>query len=1054
MEENQHAQGRTLHIVPSQVNRPIVEDIPNEKFMESAFFGRQYSQILSCLDEYVHYYRPNDNRESDKVLINNVFAFVGERGSGKTSCMTSISRLLTSGRLRGFSRYEHLGEAQFTSIDLIDPSYFDESHNIVAFVVATLYKAFREKDRSNEAKDFDRNCRNELIDAFAHTQRSMRCLLGAGGNGQGEYESDDIDSLSSLSSAIDLKDDIHRLVQAYLKFVKKEDGFLVLSIDDIDLNVSEADTMAEQIRKYLVNPKIVILLAAKLDQLATIKNLHYAEKYDSLLKENHIEYATIEEMTSQFLTKFAPHNQRVYMPTDEVYLNIGLEVQGGNGLEKQKDNGLGEQKDNGLEKQEDNGLEVVQGDTRYRDNVTQIVPKLIFNCTRYLFYSTKQTPSYIIPRNLRKLCQLIALLWSMKPHSEGNQAANKDAFKKYLFGTWVQDNLSQDDRQRANSLLTGWRNGQLNKIALDVLQEKYKDWIDSKKKEGTGNLDKGRDDLKKEISKKKEGTGNLDKGRDDLKKEISKKKEGTGNLDKGRDDLKKEISKKKEGTGNLDKGRDDLKKEISKKKEGTGNLDKGRDDLKKEITALFDDRNREYNLSVGDIMSLIVVLEISFESHSDKCFFFFIKTIYSMALYEAYDIITDKQDKGENSSVSSVMEPTDSNQALLYDPFADKKIEDYHKLVGGRFYNYRLNPVLAKETVEKELVSRSDRMIDYETLAKLINETVGNWRTYQNDKSHYNEAQEEELKDKVRLCEFFMLCCIRDINRQNAKSLDHYAENFRRTDSVYYNEAYAGNKWLYFDLGAFYFNITNMERCYKRYNQGENFWNLCKEDDKNEEKISLYAVFRKGAVDYRKVYKNPHAWQSWASIRNAEILLDLNQYLRSKCRSSDGGKQKHLARYFEALSKYEIKTYDRDGEGTKLNINFNFAEEISELLSKDSISSRFDSIYSVVYTQGDNNSMLVNIEKLLIGRFKDKNRTVTVKSYLLKNEGKGISDFKSLVDMAFAQYGPKMTKEEIREAGNRLNELISSRYGDTQSVPENTVQSAEPKSDTGEGETE
>lgn len=954
MEENQHAQGRTLHIVPSQVNRPIVEDIPNEKFMESAFFGRQYSQILSCLDEYVHYYRPNDNRESDKVLINNVFAFVGERGSGKTSCMTSISRLLTSGRLRGFSRYEHLGEAQFTSIDLIDPSYFDESHNIVAFVVATLYKAFREKDRSNEAKDFDRNCRNELIDAFAHTQRSMRCLLGAGGNGQGEYESDDIDSLSSLSSAIDLKDDIHRLVQAYLKFVKKEDGFLVLSIDDIDLNVSEADTMAEQIRKYLVNPKIVILLAAKLDQLATIKNLHYAEKYDSLLKENHIEYATIEEMTSQFLTKFAPHNQRVYMPTDEVYLNIGLEVQGGNGLEKQKDN----------------GLEVVQGDTRYRDNVTQIVPKLIFNCTRYLFYSTKQTPSYIIPRNLRKLCQLIALLWSMKPHSEGNQAANKDAFKKYLFGTWVQDNLSQDDRQRANSLLTGWRNGQLNKIALDVLQEKYKDWVGAKKNEETSNLDKGRDDLKKEI------------------------------------------------------------------------------------TALFDDRNREYNLSVGDIMSLIVVLEISFESHSDKCFFFFIKTIYSMALYEAYDIITDKQDKGENSSVSSVMEPTDSNQALLYDPFADKKIEDYHKLVGGRFYNYRLNPVLAKETVEKELVSRSDRMIDYETLAKLINETVGNWRTYQNDKSHYNEAQEEELKDKVRLCEFFMLCCIRDINRQNAKSLDHYAENFRRTDSVYYNEAYAGNKWLYFDLGAFYFNITNMERCYKRYNQGENFWNLCKEDDKNEEKISLYAVFRKGAVDYRKVYKNPHAWQSWASIRNAEILLDLNQYLRSKCRSSDGGKQKHLARYFEALSKYEIKTYDRDGEGTKLNINFNFAEEISELLSKDSISSRFDSIYSVVYTQGDNNSMLVNIEKLLIGRFKDKNRTVTVKSYLLKNEGKGISDFKSLVDMAFAQYGPKMTKEEIREAGNRLNELISSRYGDTQSVPENTVQSAEPKSDTGEGETE
>lgn len=57
-------------------------------------------------------------------------------------------------------------------------------------------------------------------------------------------------------------------------------------------------------------------------------------------------------MTSQFLTKFAPHDQRVYMPTNEVFLNSGIEV---------------------------------NGERWYGDSVVQVVPELIFNRTRFLF---------------------------------------------------------------------------------------------------------------------------------------------------------------------------------------------------------------------------------------------------------------------------------------------------------------------------------------------------------------------------------------------------------------------------------------------------------------------------------------------------------------------------------------------------------------------------------------------------------------------------------------------------------------------------------------------
>jgi len=86
---DQLTNGRILHITPGRVNLPVVEDIADNKFIESAIFGTQYKQMLSCLNIYVKY-RP---AYTDKRVAfvadspNNVFTFVGERGSGKTSCM-------------------------------------------------------------------------------------------------------------------------------------------------------------------------------------------------------------------------------------------------------------------------------------------------------------------------------------------------------------------------------------------------------------------------------------------------------------------------------------------------------------------------------------------------------------------------------------------------------------------------------------------------------------------------------------------------------------------------------------------------------------------------------------------------------------------------------------------------------------------------------------------------------------------------------------------------------------------------------------------------------
>lgn len=940
--------GKTIKIQIGKVNQPVIEEIKDEGFFDTAVFGSQYSNMLSMLNQFVKYRKTEQNCVKEECA-NNIFAFVGDRGSGKTSCMSSVSTLLMSDNLKNFTTYPDLKDAKFASIDIIDPSYFDETHNIVATMVAKLYKSYQEKTKENHGIccDFDED--RNLTEAFFHAQHSLRCLLDKNTNTSDDF--DDIEKLSELSLAVDLKNDIRKLVDSYLKFVKKEGGFLVLSIDDIDLNLSEADTMAEQIRKYLVSPNIIILFAAKLDQLATIKKLHYSEKYEMLIRTGELHFNAIDQMTSQFLTKFVPHDQRVYMPETEYILESGIEI---------------------------------NGDNLKGNSVRQAVPELIFNRTRYLFYNSKQTPSYIVPRNLRKLCQLAAMLWTMCSYDDDTTpSTNQSIFRTYLFGPWMQDNLSVNDRERINKILEGWKNDQLNSATIEVIREKYKAWFD-------------------------------------------------------------------EYATN------------------TTHLDKL--DTKGEIVSLFDNRNHEYNISVGDIASLISILQDRFEAHTDKCFFFILNAIYSIALYEKYDLITDIQDKDsykENEDPKAI----DDGRVLLYDPFTDELVHDYHKLVAGRFYNYRLATVMPKEQLGDALVSRSDRIINLDSLMKLIEECVVDWNEYNSMNAVAQGLSVDALRKKVRLAEFFMLCCIRDISTQNRKKLaDYYEAEFRQSDTVTYNGEFTGIKNIYFDLGAFFYNITNIRSCYRRFKQaGKDFFELCYSEKGYHEKkgeemvtkyISLYSSFKHRSLIYRgNGYKIEHAWQSWASIRNMEILSDLNQHLRAKCLKTKGSNRHIMYSYFNTLSEYSIRTYDRNDKDGYLSISFEFADSISNILSDPSIESDFNKIFNMDIPVRKNEkekesimtmdpSLLIDTRALLKGRSKDRNRKITILKFLEAKQTKVYTDNEILVRTVFDGLADYLTKEEIKQAAGSLNALIIAKYGNTKGHPEDTVSSTDTESST------
>lgn len=431
-----------------QDNRPLLEHLTKDN-IDSTLFANQYNYALSQIDQYI---KSINERESQTVLKkvgidnnNNIFAFLGDRGTGKTSCMISVADLLTSENIKEFDQYRNLKNTAFTRIGLIDPSYFDDQHNVISLFLAKLYNEFT-TEISNRRKnyyddiDFERGFENEchdFLNKLSRTQKHLMCLL----TDKGRDEDDTEESLTWLSSSIDLREDIKRLVDSFNTTVKKKKGaILVLEIDDIDLNFSQAAKMAEQIRKYFIQPNVVVLMSLNLQQMTAIKMNEIREEYKNL-SEDKKEYDS-KDMALKYLNKLIPQSQRIYMPNAESFTYKGLVI-------------------------ESDGQE-----PKSYTSIRQAVPQLIFNKSRYLFYNTSVSDSFIVPHNLRDLRQLIKLLYVLPDYNKNNPESttyNKAVFKDYFSSTWAINYLDDEQRNYVLNVLNARDFAQVNNLVWEGL---------------------------------------------------------------------------------------------------------------------------------------------------------------------------------------------------------------------------------------------------------------------------------------------------------------------------------------------------------------------------------------------------------------------------------------------------------------------------------------------------------------------------------------------------------------------------------------------------------
>lgn len=430
-----------------------------DKLGES-LFRDVYENAYRAIDTIVSSNNKKTNNDYEKY--NNIIAFVGERGTGKTSCMISFAESLRNvNEIKDIKldEYSNLNKNEFILTDVIDPSLLAENSNILEIVLANMFKKFKiEVGKDGKCQEQKRT----VLTAFTEVYDNLKTIYSTK---EDLFKNDGIDALLKLSASSDLKNNMTNLVENYLKFIKKnnQNTTLVIQVDDIDLNTKHAYEMVEQIRKYLIIPNVVILMAVKLSQLSDIIKLKYIEEYEEALKQEIIDIDEIIGRTEKYLEKLIPQDRRNYLPDfKKIDKNLKVIIVDSNNNPKHQE-----------------------------ESLELLIRNLIYKKTGFIFLNSDYRSSYIVPSNLREIANIISLLCHLEDESflkyeikmsnensnekkilENQLIKNHSVFKNYFFENWCKNNLEVNQFQAIKELLS--RNPkEKNKYIINKLEDLY-----------------------------------------------------------------------------------------------------------------------------------------------------------------------------------------------------------------------------------------------------------------------------------------------------------------------------------------------------------------------------------------------------------------------------------------------------------------------------------------------------------------------------------------------------------------------------------------------------
>ena len=254
---------------------------------------------------------------------NNIITFMGGRGTGKTTVLTEFSQLLQDSDESDL--YDYLkqngietgqGKVQnrirFKVLPMIDASLLEIGEDPFLLTLASMLAECEKQWNKDvnittyERQEVSRTL-NEVYRNYLGVQ-SQRV--------QEEYGESIISKLRSMPSTNKAKTEFDKLLNYFFRVINKDNtatNFLVVVIDDLDLNIKNGLKMLDQLYKYLSHKQVIVLTAVDYKQLSVIAERYFMEdQFKGSKDEVHIKQS--KKLALDYLDKFLPIAYRIYMP--------------------------------------------------------------------------------------------------------------------------------------------------------------------------------------------------------------------------------------------------------------------------------------------------------------------------------------------------------------------------------------------------------------------------------------------------------------------------------------------------------------------------------------------------------------------------------------------------------------------------------------------------------------------------------------------------------------------------------------------------------------------
>lgn len=273
-----------------------------------------------------------DPEYSTDEQYSNVIAFLGGRGMGKSSAMLSFALFLknyTNIVHRDFSVDTAKISPVFSVLPRIDVAMMVKGENVMDIILAKMWDTFERRSEATHKREI---YLEEMKDNFKRVKKSYEIYKKTLAEKEVIQNMTSIREMHELAACLNLREDFKNLVENYLGFVladktcRSEERYLVLSIDDLDMAMHDMYSILEQVRLFLMIPKVIVLITADLERLSMACNKQFAESLISREIFEPYDKQPVREYASNYLAKLFPRNMRVFMPEIGTFAGTEYEV--------------------------------------------------------------------------------------------------------------------------------------------------------------------------------------------------------------------------------------------------------------------------------------------------------------------------------------------------------------------------------------------------------------------------------------------------------------------------------------------------------------------------------------------------------------------------------------------------------------------------------------------------------------------------------------------------------------------------------------------------------